>query len=67
MRSKWSAAFLAAMNAPKPENDPVDTSGYYCVRHRDEFLAALHVAKEDGSLETWSMSQVLGIIPPPCK
>jgi len=64
MRSKWTAAYLAAMYE-KPDRQPADTSGYYCVKHRNEFLAALRAAKEDGSIEAWSIGQVLGIVPPP--
>jgi hypothetical protein len=69
MASKWSAAYLAAMHKKPAQSaaDEIDPSQHYSVKHRAEFLAALHAAKADGSIETWSISQVLGIIPPPVK
>jgi hypothetical protein len=68
MRSKWTTAYLAAMHKkPEPAGDGADPSAYYCVKHRAAFLAALRAAKEDGSIENWAMSQLLGIAPPPSR
>jgi len=69
MASKWSAAYLAAMHKKPAQSaaDEIDPSQHYAVKHRAEFLAALHAAKEDGTIGNWTISQILGIVPPPSK
>lgn len=48
-------------------DSPVSTSlsEHYSNRHPAEFDAAIEQATTDGTIEHWSWSQLLGVIPPP--